>query len=64
MWPGNVPASATATTPSATPDKFDWEEQFELSLDPETARSMHDEILPDEQYKEAAGSCAVRSFCS
>ena len=26
--------------------KFDWEKQFELSLDPETARSMHDETLP------------------
>ena len=23
--------------------KFDWEKQFALSLDPETARSMHDE---------------------
>ena len=31
--------------------KFDWEKQFELSLDPETARSMHDETLPQEQYK-------------
>jgi phosphomethylpyrimidine synthase len=36
---------------------FDWEKQFELSLDPETARSMHDETLPDNFYKEA-------SFCS
>ena len=26
---------------------FDWEKQFELSLDPETARAMHDETLPD-----------------
>ena len=25
--------------------KFDWEKQFALSLDPETARSMHDETL-------------------
>ncbi len=30
--------------------KFDWEKQFELSLDPETARSMHDETLPEEGY--------------
>jgi phosphomethylpyrimidine synthase len=37
--------------------KFDWEKQFELSLDPETARSMHDETLPEEGYKTAA-------FCS
>ncbi len=36
---------------------FDWEKQFELSLDPETARSMHDETLPDKFYKDA-------SFCS
>ena len=28
--------------------KFDWEKQFALSLDPETARSMHDETLPDD----------------
>ena len=26
--------------------EFDWEEQFRLSLDPETARRMHDETLP------------------
>src|SRR5438128_9672011 len=30
--------------------KFDWEKQFALSLDPETARSMHDETLPDDYY--------------
>ncbi|MGB9072012.1 MAG: phosphomethylpyrimidine synthase ThiC [Terriglobales bacterium] len=45
--------------------KFDWEKQFELSLDPETARSMHDETLPDEQYK-AASFCSMcgPKFCS
>src|SRR5947207_9611571 len=32
---------------------FEWEKQFALSLDPETARSMHDETLPDDYYKEA-----------
>src|SRR6476659_10131319 len=31
---------------------FDWNKQFELSLDPETARAMHDESLPDDFYKE------------
>lgn len=36
---------------------FDWERQFELSLDPETARAYHDETLPDKDYKVAA-------FCS
>jgi len=30
---------------------FNWEEQFTLSIDPETARSMHDSTLPDEEYK-------------
>jgi phosphomethylpyrimidine synthase len=44
---------------------FDWEKQFELSLDPETARSMHDETLPDGFYKEAAfcSMCGPK-FCS
>jgi phosphomethylpyrimidine synthase len=44
---------------------FDWEKQFELSLDPETARSMHDETLPDKFYKEAAfcSMCGPK-FCS
>jgi len=31
--------------------KFDWDKQFALSLDPETARAMHDETLPDDYYK-------------
>jgi phosphomethylpyrimidine synthase len=36
-----------------------------LSLDPETARSMHDETLPDDYYKEAAfcSMCGPK-FCS
>jgi phosphomethylpyrimidine synthase len=44
---------------------FDWDKQFALSLDPETARSMHDETLPDEYYKEAAfcSMCGPK-FCS
>jgi phosphomethylpyrimidine synthase len=44
---------------------FDWEKQFALSLDPETARSMHDETLPDAFYKEAAfcSMCGPK-FCS
>jgi phosphomethylpyrimidine synthase len=36
---------------------FDWERQFALSLDPETARRMHDETLPDDYFKKA-------EFCS
>ena len=44
---------------------FDWDKQFELSLDPETARSMHDETLPDKFYKEDAfcSMCGPK-FCS
>jgi len=36
---------------------FDWNEQFRLSLDPETARRMHDETLPQDVFKSA-------HFCS
>ena len=36
---------------------FDWNRQFELALDPETARAYHDETLPQEGYKSA-------KFCS
>jgi len=44
---------------------FDWNKQFELSLDPEAARSMHDETLPDDFYKEAkfCSMCGPK-FCS
>ncbi len=44
---------------------FDWNRQFALSLDPETARAMHDETLPDDYYKEAAfcSMCGPK-FCS
>ena len=45
--------------------EFDWNRQFELSLDPETARSMHDETLPEEGYK-SAKFCSMcgPNFCS
>ena len=45
--------------------RFDWNRQFELSLDPETARSMHDETLPEEGFKDAAfcSMCGPK-FCS
>jgi len=44
---------------------FDWNKQFDLSLDPEMARSMHDETLPNETYKDAAfcSMCGPK-FCS
>ena len=44
---------------------FDWNRQFELSLDPETARAYHDETLPEEGFKDAAfcSMCGPK-FCS
>ena len=36
---------------------FRWEDQFNLSLDPDTARSFHDETLPKDAHK-------VAHFCS
>jgi phosphomethylpyrimidine synthase len=45
--------------------RFDWRRQFELSLDPETAKAMHDETLPEEGFKDAAfcSMCGPK-FCS
>ncbi len=45
--------------------EFDWERQFALSLDPETARSKHDETLPHEGFKTAkfCSMCGPK-FCS
>ena len=45
--------------------EFDWNRQFELSLDPETARRMHDETLPQEVFKSAkfCSMCGPK-FCS
>jgi phosphomethylpyrimidine synthase len=45
--------------------EFDWERQFALSLDPDTARSMHDETLPQEVFKSAkfCSMCGPK-FCS
>jgi phosphomethylpyrimidine synthase len=37
--------------------EFRWEDQFNLSLDPDTARSYHDETLPKDAHK-------VAHFCS
>ncbi len=37
--------------------EFDWNEQFRLSLDPQTAQAYHDETLPQDTFKSA-------HFCS
>jgi phosphomethylpyrimidine synthase len=44
---------------------FDWNEQFRLALDPETARRMHDETLPQDTFKSAhfCSMCGPK-FCS
>jgi phosphomethylpyrimidine synthase len=33
--------------------EFDWNEQFRLSLDPETAQAYHDQTLPQDTFKSA-----------
>ncbi|MDW6024307.1 phosphomethylpyrimidine synthase ThiC [Mesorhizobium sp. BAC0120] len=45
--------------------EFRWEDQFNLSLDPDTARSFHDETLPKEAHKLAhfCSMCGPK-FCS
>src|SRR5204863_7436481 len=45
--------------------RFDWKKQFALSLDPETAQSMHDETLPEDGFKDAhfCSMCGPK-FCS
>ena len=44
-------------SPSKARFEFRWEDQFNLSLDPERARAFHDETLPAEGAK-------VAHFCS
>jgi phosphomethylpyrimidine synthase len=45
--------------------EFRWEDQFNLGLDPETARLYHDETLPKEAHKTAhfCSMCGPK-FCS
>ncbi len=45
--------------------EFRWEDQFNLSLDPDTARAFHDETLPKDAHK-AAHFCSMcgPKFCS
>jgi phosphomethylpyrimidine synthase len=45
--------------------EFRWEDQFNLSLDPDTARRFHDETLPKEAHKTAhfCSMCGPK-FCS
>jgi phosphomethylpyrimidine synthase len=54
---GNRAAAARDRALSQARFDFDWNEQFRLSLDPDTARAMHDETLPNDHFKSA-------EFCS
>ncbi|MBI3803465.1 MAG: phosphomethylpyrimidine synthase ThiC [Nitrospirae bacterium] len=54
---GHPGAQARDNALSKARFEFRWEDQFNLSLDPETARSFHDETLPAEGAK-------VAHFCS
>ncbi|HEY5333969.1 MAG TPA: phosphomethylpyrimidine synthase ThiC [Solirubrobacterales bacterium] len=54
---GNRRAAAWDRELSEARFSFDWNRQFELALDPETARRMHDETLADDYFKTA-------EFCS
>ncbi|MFW6436500.1 MAG: phosphomethylpyrimidine synthase ThiC [Halococcoides sp.] len=50
---------------SAARYEFDWRRQFELALDPDRARSYHDQTLPEDTHKEArfCSMCGA-DFCS
>jgi len=54
---GHPGAQARDNALSKARFEFRWEDQFNLSLDPETARSFHDATLPDQAAK-------VSHFCS
>ena len=54
---GHPGAQARDNALSKARFEFRWEDQFNLSLDPETARAYHDATLPDQAAK-------VAHFCS
>src|SRR2546427_10198923 len=56
---------AIVRDPNEQLNEFRWEDQFNLSLDPETAREFHDETLPMEGAKTAhfCSMCGPH-FCS
>jgi phosphomethylpyrimidine synthase len=62
---GHPGAQAWDDTLSRARFEFRWEDQFNLSLDPDTARSFHDQTLPAEPAKTAhfCSMCGPK-FCS
>jgi phosphomethylpyrimidine synthase len=62
---GHPGAQARDNALSKARFEFRWEDQFNLSLDPETARAFHDETLPADNAKHAhfCSMCGPK-FCS
>ena len=62
---GHPAAQARDDALSRARFEFRWEDQFNLSLDPERAREFHDATLPKEAHK-LAHFCSMcgPSFCS
>jgi phosphomethylpyrimidine synthase len=62
---GNLAAKAWDDELSKARFEFRWQDQFNLSLDPDTARSYHDATLPSEGAKLAhfCSMCGPK-FCS
>ena len=62
---GHAGAQARDDAVSRARFDFRWEDQFNLALDPETARAFHDQTLPKEAHKTAhfCSMCGPR-FCS
>ncbi len=62
---GNPGAQARDNALSKARFEFRWDDQFNLSLDPDTAREFHDETLPKEAHKSAhfCSMCGPK-FCS
>ena len=62
---GHAAARAWDDALSRARFEFRWEDQFNLGLDPETARQYHDETLPKEAFKTAhfCSMCGPK-FCS
>ncbi len=62
---GHPAAQARDNALSLARFEFRWEDQFNLGLDPDTARAYHDETLPQESAKTAhfCSMCGPK-FCS
>lgn len=62
---GHLGAQARDNALSKARFEFRWDDQFNLSLDPDTAREFHDETLPKEAHKSAhfCSMCGPK-FCS